>query len=121
MLKNKRGQALIESLFTLPVFIGLVALATIGSFSTGAYYLTDHFVYQSALCLASAQVTKNCEQELKQKLNLIPFSHFSIQQFYKTSQQVRSQIVVTHPWSQSFEFTETLLLPLTSNQFQDAL
>ena len=124
MIFNQKGQALIESVFVLPSIIGLITLALGGLFLTGHHYLTDHFVYQSALCLAQEKPLIECKRELKKNLSLIPFSKVSIQRFYVDRSQALVELTSLLPWQSkraSNDFSEQLFLPLTVKQFEDAL
>ena len=119
-LLTSRGQSLAESLFVLPFVFGVFSLLILGSHHFGSYYLSDHWVYQSAFCLAEEKDVAFCKNELKKRLNLIPFFHFSIIEFFKNKTQVRVRLKAGTPLLSDREIFEELRVPIRINDFKGA-
>lgn len=116
-LSNK-GQALIEACTTLPITIIILHLLVTLMLATTNFYLADHWVYQSALCLASQESKDVCASKLQKKLALLPLSHFKIEKFLKTSSQSFVSVDFHSLGIISHRFQDDLRLPLKASDFK---
>ena len=120
MINNQKGQALIESLFCIPVLISLISFIFIGFYRVSSHYLIDHFIYQAAFCLAKERGDDQCKKQLIRKLDLIPLSQSQIDLFYIDHKTVAVKARITKLWKSETVFQQTLSLPLTAEQFRRA-
>ena len=118
MFFQNKGQALLETCITLPIaimilssLVGLILIST-------NFYLADHWVYQSGLCLASKGVVMNCKDELHRKLTLLPLANYNIKTFFKTSSQTFVSVDFNTMGISTTTFQEQLQLPLRGNDFR---
>lgn len=119
-LNNNRGQALLESLWCLPVVIGFFTLILIGIETHFSDYLIDHWVYEACLCLAKEQPTQTCSNKLLSQLQHIPFIDFQLNQFSRDEKRILVKLIVDHHLLTPKAFTEELFLPLQSSDFRSA-
>ncbi|MCB0378547.1 MAG: hypothetical protein KDD33_08650 [Bdellovibrionales bacterium] len=116
LIKNQRGQALVESLASLPMLI-VIALAVLSlPFSILSHYLSDHWVYQSSLCLAKEESKVVCEAQLLQRLRQIPFQKISEISLRRTGSKAATQITIKR--FRSYRIQNELHLPLASDDFK---
>lgn len=115
---NSRGQALVESLFALPLAIVVVSSIFIGFLHLSSLFLTDHWTYQSSLCLASYQPSLKCKSELEARLQLLLFYNPDIQKIERRKNQVEVIVVLSGPMMEKQVFTEKLRLPLRAVDFR---
>ncbi len=118
---NCRGQALVESLFTIPFAIAVVSSFFIGFLSLSSEFLADHWTYQSALCLASHKPVALCKRELEQHLQLLPFYHHDIHKMDRQQQSAEVVVYLSGPLMHRKLFSESLRLPLDSGDFRTSL
>ena len=87
-LNNQKGQALIETLISLPFTI-LALSGTIGlaHFSI-SYKLTDHWTYEAAICLSKFYPKNFCSKELRRKIDLLPYVDINLRRIYRSANQV---------------------------------
>lgn len=121
IFSNARGQALVESLFTLPFAIAVVSSFFIGFHYLSSEFLADHWTYQSALCLASQKPVALCKREVGQRLRLLPFYHHDIQKMDRRLQRVEVEIYLSGPLMQRKVFSENIRLPLRPRDFRTSL
>ena len=115
--RKLKGQALVETLLSLPlVVVGVTALLG-GLHSVGLYYLGDHWTYQSALCLTQERGVRTCQKILEDRLHQLPFSSFQITSF--GGHPGFSQVVVRLQGPLGgFQFREGFSGPLKSGDFE---
>ena len=77
-LKNVSGQALVETLFSLPILVAGGTLVLGGLHSLSAFYLTDYWTYDLAFCLAQERSTIVCRKQFKRKVANLPLTQVSI-------------------------------------------
>ena len=70
---NKKGQALVESITLLPFCIILMGALLWGTYTYFSSYLLDHWLYDSVLCIQKELTVHQCKQNLKSKVNKLPF------------------------------------------------
>jgi hypothetical protein len=116
MLNNLKGQAIIESLFSLPVFMGLIFLIMISILQFSSHYLSDHFVYSAAICIAKDEI-ETCKQQLIKKMRLIPFMRFKIISFKKYYNKINVEVDTKSAGGYSNNIRENLELPIKSKHF----
>ncbi|MFS4459529.1 hypothetical protein [Bdellovibrio sp. HCB2-146] len=70
-LRYRRGQALIESVLSLPLLaLGMTAILTLG-YRGLVFYMTDYHLHEALVCLddeSSSTCKKNLEQQIKSVL-----------------------------------------------------
>ncbi len=113
---NKRGQALVETLVSLPVLMAGGALVLAGLHSLCTFYLVDHWTYESALCLAQEKST--CRKELDQRLMQIPYASVAVRRFYKRGETVEVRAQLSTPLLRNVVFNESFRQPLSSGDFR---
>ena len=118
--ERSRGQALLESVLVLPFISVVFCSLMLGFHHLGSHYLFDHWTYQSALCLAKENDSVFCKNQLKKRLGFIPFSRFSITEFYKSKKQVRIRLKADTPFLSDGEILEELRLPIKINDLEQA-
>lgn len=128
-LLNNSGQALVETVLSLPVVVAGVTMILVGLHSLSFYYWFDHWTYESAVCLIKENSEWDCEKKLKAKLEIFPGSSFVINRFYKTSDHVFVEVlgrgillpnlVDRKNISMSKTFTEQINTSLSSKDFGD--
>ncbi len=118
MFDSLKGQALFETLFTLPIVMGGLSLILCFLYSWTSHFLIDHWVYQSALCLAENQAPRHCQKELVEKLKQVPFLTFQIDRMSLWQKKVLVQVKTRQPLQLHSVFTETLHLPLRIDDFR---
>jgi hypothetical protein len=79
--RHNAGQALVETLVSLPIMLLGVSVVIAGLHSLFLFYLSDHWVYQSSLCLVRERQISHCRQQLQKRLAQLPFSSHTIHQF----------------------------------------
>ncbi len=118
MFKNSFGQALIETLFSLPLVLSAMMLVLVFLYSWTSHFLIDHWVYQSALCLSQDHSIRTCRKELEEKLNQIPFLTFQVRRMTKNSNLVHLLVETHQPLTLQTDFEEKLRLPLAIEDFK---
>src|SRR5690606_36025722 len=113
-----RRHTLTETCTTLSVAMLILSLLLALILATSNFYLADHWVYQSSLCLASQEAKDVCASKLQKKLALLPLSHFKIEKFLKSP----SQSLVTLDFHSlgiiNHRFQADLRLPLKGSDFK---
>ena len=117
---SSSGQAALESILVFPFLLVVFCSLTLGFHHFGSDYLFDHWTYQSTLCLAREKEISLCKNQLKKRLNFIPFSRFSVTEFYKDEKRVRVQLKVSTPLSPDKKIFEKLRLPVSISDLEQA-
>ncbi len=101
---SSRGQALVETIYSIPIVMSGLALSLIGLHSLFLFYLTDHWTYQASICLVEEKPKESCRSELVKKTNQLPYTYFQIKKFERNNHQAQVEMKV---WSlaQKFSFT----------------
>lgn len=104
MIKNSRGQALIEFSIAIPVFMVMAAGLLFLLYFLTVTYWTDHWAYRSNMCLIEG--SSQCQSKLEQKLQvLIPQDNYQVLAFWKTP--LESQVSVRLQFAEvDFHFTK---------------
>lgn len=114
--KNNKGQALVETIVIMKFVVLGVSALLVGLHCLLLTYLSDHWVYQSAICISQEQPKWICKKELNRNLSMIPFSKHKILQFGKSETNANVQ-VRTIFLSYEFNFEEKVSRYLTSREF----
>lgn len=121
MKLNKKGQSLLETVVVLPFLMVLVSGLLAGLHGSAAYYLVDHWTYETSLCLAGQSSEADCRKRLKKNLALIPFLKYEINQLSKKSKSTLTEVTIHTPLFVGKTFLEELRTPLAAQDFKVAL
>jgi hypothetical protein len=116
-LQHQRGQALVETLASLPVIVLGATLVLGGLHSLFAFYLTDYWVYQSSLCLVRERQISHCRQQLQKRLAQLPFSSHTIHQFKSGSSKTHVSLSLDTSLVGTLHFEEKHSFFLKSEDF----
>ena len=95
LLKNSDGQALVETLFSLPVLVAGVTLVLGGLHSLSVFFLADSWTYELSQCLVMEESQQQCSKNFSQKVKNLPFASVKILQAHRGQLEsvVRSELV----------------------------
>ncbi len=118
LLFNFRGQALVETMLSLPTLVSGAILMFGGLHSLFAFYWVDYWTYQSALCLAQEQPRVFCRQQLNQRLQQVPFAKARIQNLSFSVHAAQVSTDLQTVFLRNREFTTQVHIPIRSRQFR---
>lgn len=115
---NNRGQALVESLFSLPLVVGGATLILGGLHSLFVFYLVDYWTYKASFCLAKERPVPFCEQEIKSQLLRTPLLQINSvnMRLYHDEAYVKTSYAT--PFSSAASSISRLALPIKANDFR---
>ena len=119
-MNNCKGQALLESLVALPFILGAISAIFITLYSMLGIYLLDHWSYQSTLCLAKEISKSSCQNQLRQRVSILPFFKISQIQMNKGFQSASTKISSQLGPFIDKEIRNYIRLPLNSEDFERA-
>ena len=109
---NQRGQALIESMLVLPTCTGGIALILGGLYFYTAHHLTDHWVYQTSMCLAEDKPEQECSQDLKKHIHKLSFHNIQKLGLKRTKDQILVRLKTRSSLGFDENFEAHLTLPI---------
>lgn len=69
-VNNQRGQGVIETLLTLPLLLGVMALFVVFSFRSFLYFYSDFQLHEALVC-ASDEQAHDCQNNLSEKIKAV--------------------------------------------------
>lgn len=109
---NARGQALIESLLSLPIVLSGALLLLLTMYMLLSQHLLEHWVYETSVCLAQEYPSYSCETELRKKIALFSFHRLNSVTILNSAHMVETKIEITNPTGRKSYFQARLTLPL---------
>src|SRR4051812_12475398 len=98
---NSKGQTLVETALSLPIFIALVIGLLCGIYAGFVQIWIKHASYEAAICLARGEYEVKCREDLKNRVNGTlpgePIENMELRRF-KRSAQVSFQVRVLGEW-----------------------
>lgn len=119
-LKHKSGQALVESLLSMPLLVAGVTLVLAGLHSLSLFYIVDHWTYNTAVCLVQENSPQGCREQLSKRLQQLPLQTTRIKEVSATSKEVSVQIQLHTPFIGPLLFVEKIPFNLTSFDLEEA-
>ncbi len=114
---GNRGQALVETLFSLPLLVAGVTLVMVGLHSLSVFYLVDYWTYSASRCLAEERLASRCRQTLERRLQSLPYASVQIQSFRAGTFGARVETRLTTVVFHDKEFSDSFATNLTSSDF----
>jgi len=105
----------------IPFLILLTSALLSGFHATAVYYLVDHWTYEASLCLARQAPAAHCRKGLSEKLDLLPFLTYEIQEISTTSNSSLAKVKIRTPLILDKIFEEKLRTPLRAKDFKVVL
>lgn len=118
MIQNQKGQAFVETLWLMTFIPLLVFLTLVGLHSLFVHYLTDHWTYQSTLCMIQEQPVGECRRVLQKNLELLPFVESKIVVIYRTHRKSRTQVEIKSNFLDPMIYDESISNDLHSSDFE---
>ncbi len=118
---NSRGQALVETLLSLPALVSGATLVLGGLHSLFAFYWVDHWTYQLSQCLAKETIAIECTRDFEKRVQLLPFAKVEViqQSQWGDQVQVKTQLHTALIPNKVFQLQRNT--EFTSGDFGDAL
>jgi hypothetical protein len=117
MNQGNRGQALAESLFVIPLAMAVVNISGLGFLYLSTQYLVDHWLYQSALCIAERRPPYVCKDSLSNNLQMLPWQSHHIRRWQHSETTIELELEFTLFRSMTRRFQQNLHLPLLERDF----
>ncbi len=117
---NNRGQALVETLFSLPLLVAGVTLVMVGLHSLSVFYLVDYWTYSASRCLAEERPASLCREKLERRLQSLPYTSIHIQSFQSRRPAALVKTQVTTVLFHNKEFESRFSTNLSSAEFGEA-
>ena len=116
-LNTCSGQALVETLFSLPILVAGVTLVLGGLHSLSAFYLTDFWSYNMALCLNKEISSTKCRTEFNKKTSYLPFAKVEVLATNIGSRKSQTKVILNTPLLHNQMIENTMSKKLTSRSF----
>lgn len=115
-----RGQALLESVISLPALVALFSAMLIGGHSLLTDFLMDQWLYESTFCLVEEKPKQLCLENLKTQVTRIPFLEIQSLNLFRRSRQVHVQARLKLPYlKKPWNFKQSLPEELNHRDFKE--